>query len=180
MISFKLSYLSFKYEKHICYYDTKVIKFLSFCPQNLVLKHWKKLIKTQAAFRLYPIMHWTKLYIRFSRHFVKSFKVVPKRGRVTTMMTLFDLYLTQDFTVCRVFLNFMLFQITYRRRQGEKSSSLSHSQTPVKIGFISCMYFFRKGRNYRVSRDRQILINSWKWRRVTVFAFSFSTFSKHD
>ena len=28
----------------------------------------------QAAFRLYPIMHWTESYAQFSRHFVKSFK----------------------------------------------------------------------------------------------------------
>ena len=60
------------------------------------------MVEKQAVFRLYPIMHWTESYTRFSRHFVKSFKVVVKRGRVTTMMTLFDLYLTRNFAVCCV------------------------------------------------------------------------------
>ena len=29
----------------------------------------------------------------------------------------------------------------------EKSSSLSYSEAPVKLGFISCMYLSRKARN---------------------------------
>ena len=33
----------------------------------------------------------------------------------------------------------------------EKSSSLSCSQVPVGVGFISCMYFFRKARNVSCS-----------------------------
>ena len=41
------------------------------------------------AFSPMSHMHWTEI---FSRHFIKSFKVVLKRRRVTTVMTLFDLY----------------------------------------------------------------------------------------
>ena len=56
---------------------------------------------TQAVFRLYPIMHWTESYTRFFPSFCQVIQsiVVLKRGRVTTMMTLFDLYLTRNFAV---------------------------------------------------------------------------------
>ena len=65
----------------------------------------------QAAFRLYPITHWTESYIGFFRHCVKSSKVVLKCGRVTTMTRS---TCTRDFAVCPVFLlNFMLFQIIH-------------------------------------------------------------------
>ena len=51
----------------------------------------------------------------------------------------------------------------------EKSSSLSYSQPPVKIKYRACTSS-GKLRNCPVcrpvSRDRPILVNSWKWRWV--------------
>ena len=72
------------------------------CGQKNVNKIMPYFEHNQAAFRTYPIRHWTESYTRFSRHCVKSFKVVLKRGRVTTMMILFDLHLTRNFAVCCV------------------------------------------------------------------------------
>ena len=49
----------------------------------------------QVAFHLYPVMHFTESYIHFLQHTVKSFKLVLKCGRATTMKT----FLTVDFAV---------------------------------------------------------------------------------
>ena len=60
----------------------------------------------------------------------------------------------------------------------EKSFSFSYSKASVKIGLISCMYLSRgklgicRVHNRPVSRDRRILINSWKWKWVSQLCIS--------
>ena len=181
----------------------------------------------QAAFCLCPIVHWTESYIRFSRHFVKSFKVILKRGRLATTMTLHTFILRQPCWWARERLQPILpYNIMENSPTSFARNSVLIGANDFKFGTEKFLWSYRPYQNlgqidhnlhnhvfddvickppiegdrwkshlcliirlqgkldlFRacissgklgicrvsrpVSRERLILINSWKWRRVS-------------
>ena len=87
----------------------------------------------QAAYRLYPIMHWTESYIWFSPSFCQVILLFFWYVEVSRRWPVRPVLVTRFRNLFLAI--FMLLQIIYQRRQVGKPFSLSYRQAAVKISF---------------------------------------------
>ena len=94
--------------------------------------------RLQAAFRLYPIMHWTEPYTRFP----PFCQVIQSCSQAWKGQNDDDLVRpVRDSRFCSLSCVFLTLYYFKSPIEGDKRRShlLCYSRAPVKIGFISCM-----------------------------------------